>query len=56
VVRRKQKRVISAAQHFLQSNTQYQALNCRFDVIAAKPSNTGTSSLTLDWIQDAFQC
>jgi len=56
VVHRKQRRVILSAQHFLQSNTRYQNLNCRFDVVAAKPDKTETDSLILDWIQNAFQC
>ena len=52
VDRRKQRRLLATAQHYLQ---QHKASNrpCRFDVVAVLPGPDGT--LTFDWIQNAFE-
>jgi len=47
VSRTKQKKVILAAQFFLQSHNKYACCVCRFDVIAL-------NAQTLQWIQHAF--
>lgn len=49
VDRRKQARLIAAAQHYLQARPNSARLNCRFDVIAI----TGQEK-TLEWIRHAF--
>ncbi|MDH5470526.1 MAG: YraN family protein [Gammaproteobacteria bacterium] len=49
VDRRKQARLIAAAQHYLQARTHSARLNCRFDVVAI----TGQEK-TLEWIRHAF--
>ncbi|HEC75126.1 MAG TPA: YraN family protein [Methylophaga aminisulfidivorans] len=51
VDKKKQNKIIHAAQHFLQS-TASSNVACRFDVVAVSPDN---SSLKIDWVQDAFQ-
>lgn len=49
---RKQQKLLSAAQHYLQKR---RATNrpCRFDVIAVSPDSDGT--LCCDWITNAFE-
>jgi putative endonuclease len=52
VDRRKQQKLLRAAQHYLQ---QRQAGNrpCRFDVVAVSPH--GSNGLSFDWIQNAIE-
>lgn len=47
----KQKKLIATAQYFLQTHTQYQHDNCRFDVIAITPKG---DTLDINWIKNAF--
>lgn len=47
VSRSKQKKIIHAAQLYLQSHTKYERYTCRFDVIALTPND-------LQWMQHAF--
>lgn len=44
----KQRKIIATAQHFLQSQPQWQRSPCRFDVIAIDGDS-------INWIKDAFQ-
>lgn len=44
----KQKKIIATAQHFLQSQPEWQRSPCRFDVIAIDGND-------INWITDAFQ-
>ncbi|MGE0081944.1 MAG: YraN family protein [Thiohalomonadaceae bacterium] len=53
VDRRKQQRVITAAQHYLQSHPQAARGPCRFDVMALSPATDG--GWHIDWIQNAFE-
>lgn len=48
----KQRRLIGAAQHFLQRNPRLAARPCRFDVVALGPANRERS---VEWIRNAFQ-
>ena len=45
----KQRKLVRAAQVFLQTRNHYQELPCRFDVLAMDGANE------VEWIQDAFQ-
>lgn len=47
----KQRKLICAAQHFLQSHPRLAARPCRFDVVALGPANRGQS---VEWIANAF--
>lgn len=53
VDRRKQQRVITAAQHYLQSHPHAARGPCRFDVVALSPATD--SGWHIDWIQNAFE-
>jgi len=53
VDRRKQNKIIRAAQHFLLHHPIYNQHYCRFDVVASDHPDAQESKLT--WIQDAFQ-
>jgi len=48
----KQQKLIRAAHLFLARNPHYQALPCRFDVVAASGDPAAPA---LDWIRDAFR-
>jgi putative endonuclease len=50
---RKQQRIITAAQFFLQRHPQAARGPCRFDVIAVSPGPAG--GWRIDWIQNAFE-
>ncbi|HKJ23166.1 MAG TPA: YraN family protein [Gammaproteobacteria bacterium] len=52
VDRRKQARLIAAAQHYLQRHRAAAGAPCRFDVISVSPAS---SAQPLQWIRDAFQ-
>lgn len=54
VDRRKQKRVIAAAQHYLLTHPHLADQSCRFDVIAADGSPADPASYR--WIREAFTC
>ena len=58
VDRRKQKKIIITAQHFLQQYKKYRRCDCRFDVIAAsyKTDYPGDNTVQFDlnWIPNAF--
>ncbi len=45
----KQRKLVKAAQVYLQTRSHYQDLPCRFDVLAMDGANR------VEWIQDAFQ-
>jgi len=53
VDRRKRRRLILAAQWFLQQHPQLAQLPCRFDVVAFQPRQS-TSGQTPRWIRSAF--
>lgn len=48
----KQKRIISAAQRFLQEKAHHETPPCRFDVVSI---GTKGGKPVIDWIQDAFE-
>lgn len=48
---RKQAKLIATALHYLQQQPHLGKLAARFDVVAI----TGNTSVTIDWIKDAFQ-
>jgi putative endonuclease len=51
----KQKKLIIAAQHFIQSEPRLQSSPCRFDVVALSPDSTSKKSgPAIDWIRNAF--
>lgn len=54
---RKQRKLISAAEHFLQANPRFAERRCRFDVvsIAAAPPGNSERRPRVDWIRDAFE-
>jgi len=54
VDRRKQQKLIRAAQTFLQQHSEFSQHFCRFDVVASPHGEAQTLQLT--WIKDAFQC
>ena len=47
----KQKRIIRAAQHYLQRYDRHQFLSCRFDVVSIGRKE---GRVVLDWVQSAF--
>ena len=53
----KQRRIIMAAQHFLQSQSTHSNRPCRFDVVIVNASTDGALSddAPVEWIRDAFQ-
>lgn len=53
VDRRKQLKLIRAAQFFLQRNPRWTNMPCRFDVIALEPRQSGTD-IAVRWIRAAF--
>ncbi|MFA5530724.1 MAG: YraN family protein [Thiohalomonadaceae bacterium] len=53
VDRRKQQRVITAAQLFLQRHPRVALGPCRFDVVALRPATDG--GWHIEWIQNAFE-
>ena len=52
VDRHKCRRVLTASQYYLNRHKQYQALQCRYDVVAIAGA---LSAPTLEWIKNAFQ-
>ena len=52
VTEAKQRRIIAAARHFLQSNGEHRFRPCRFDVISI---GTERGRPTIDWIKGAFE-
>ncbi len=51
VTKKKQKRIIKAAQMFLLKNKQYKDRNCRFDVVSIQGEKQNP---TINWIENAF--
>lgn len=51
---KKQRRITTAAHHYLQRQPQYRDLPCRFDVVAFDPAAQQGPPLQPHWIQDAF--
>jgi putative endonuclease len=51
VIWRKQRRIINASRHLLQTRADLRRYPARFDVIAVSP---GASSLQVEWIRHAF--
>lgn len=51
---RKQRKLILAAQHFLQTQKFSKLPACRFDVLAMTPLARDKTSLQFDWIKNAF--
>lgn len=51
VTHSKQRKLIRAAQVFLQRNPRWAALPCRFDVAGVEPEGSG---LSIRWIKNAF--
>lgn len=49
ITRQKQKKIIRAAQHFLQTQPHWQSAPCRFDAMV-----TTNSDSEFQWIKDAF--
>ena len=52
VTRGKQRKIIRAAQYYLQKNKMDHMVACRFDVVSITQAG---QSLEIDWIKDAFQ-
>lgn len=52
VDRRKQQRLLSAAQHYLQRHNAFNR-PCRFDVVAMMPGQDG--EMKFEWIKNAFE-
>lgn len=52
VAARKRRRLLTAAQYYLQVRPAARALAARFDVVAVRPAPRG---LHIEWIADAFQ-
>ena len=50
----KQHKLFSAAQRYLQQNSQYRENACRFDVIAITGSSDSREKPKIDWIKNAF--
>ncbi len=50
VTRNKQRRIILAADHFLQTHPEWSDHPCRFDVIGIG----GPAGETIEWVKDAF--
>ncbi|MGB9429348.1 MAG: YraN family protein [Gammaproteobacteria bacterium] len=53
VDRRKQEKLLRAAQHFLQQDARHRRRPLRFDVVAVNETTTG--GIQTDWIKDAFR-
>jgi putative endonuclease len=51
ITRRKQRRIIAAATHFLAANPALRNRTCRFDAVGVTGSGEGVE---YDWITDAF--
>ena len=51
VIWRKQRRIVNAARHLLQSRTELRRYPVRFDVVAVSP---GEPELQVEWIRHAF--
>jgi putative endonuclease len=53
----KQRRLIMAAQHFLQSQPRHSHRPCRFDVVIVNAAADGAllDDAAVEWIRDAFQ-
>lgn len=51
VDRRKQRKVIKAAKHFLQCHKKFHRFDCRFDVVAITQSS---GQPNINWIKNAF--
>ena len=49
---RKQRKLISAAQHYLQKHPRLASRPCRFDVVALGPANRGRP---VEWIRNAIE-
>jgi putative endonuclease len=47
----KQRRIVSAAQHFLLRRRPYRERPCRFDVLAV----SGEGERSIDWLRNAFE-
>jgi putative endonuclease len=54
VDRHKQRKLLRAAESYLQRSHPTTTPRCRFDVIALKPSNGYNAGLEVDWIKNAF--
>ena len=52
---RKQRKIINAAKYYLQSHRLGETLSCRFDVIGLDRLSSGTGTVSIAWIRDAFQ-
>lgn len=48
----KQRRIINTATHFLQSNADYQAWSCRFDVVGFTQDQA--DNVVCEWLKGAF--
>ena len=53
VIRRKQRRLETAARHLLMTRRDLTKYRARFDVVALEPQSDGL--LELEWIRDAFR-
>ncbi len=53
VDQRKQRKIIRAAQVYLQRKRHYQGRPCRFDVLAITPSES-SNELDVQWLKNAF--
>lgn len=56
---KKQRKLIKAAQHYLQRHRLSEQVNCRFDVISVEPSsnlldNQSNQNTKIDWVKNAF--
>ncbi|TNE76619.1 MAG: YraN family protein [Gammaproteobacteria bacterium] len=51
---RKQQRIISAAQHYLQHQELWENIPCRFDAICLGKDADNSDSYQVEWLQNAF--
>ena len=54
VDRRKQQKLLRAANHFLLCRRQFSNMPCRFDVLAGSPDSSPQQSIVWSWIKNAF--
>jgi len=52
--RRKQRRIIHAANHYLQAQGLWDKVPCRFDAICLNTDNGIGESYRVEWLRDAF--
>jgi len=51
---RKQQRIISTAQHYLQAQGLWEKIPCRFDAICLQRDTDNSDGYRVEWLQNAF--